>query len=171
MRTAALASAAFSPSEAIFPLGEHRQSARLRQALCELGSDAEFRDGVAPLRTLGVITSFKTIERVSESVGSEVAVERHGAEALAHSKDEHPDQRAELLVLQADAVKIRFRLSEEEQKAAQKNRPTCPVEALAASSGRTFTTSNSTRITWTIRAIGRRDCTSAVAMRRPPANA
>ena len=122
MRTAALASAAFSPSEAIFPLGEHRQSARLRQALCELGSDAEFRDGVAPLRTLGVITSFKTIERVSESVGSEVAVERHGAEALAHSKDEHPDQRAELLVLQADAVKIRFRLSEEEQ-AAQKKLP------------------------------------------------
>lgn len=115
-------SAAFFPSEEHFPLGEHRQSARLRQALSELGSDAEFRDGVAPLHTLGVLTCFKTIERVSEAVGSDVAAERHGGEALAHSEDEHLDQPAALLVLQADAVKIRYRLSEEEQ-AAQKKLP------------------------------------------------
>lgn len=120
--TAAPVSAAFSPSEDDFPLGEHRHSARLRQALSELGSDAEFRDGVAPLRTLGVLTCFKTIERVSEAVGGEVAVERHGAEALAHSQDAHPDQPAALLVLQGDAVKIRLRLSPE-QAAAQAKLP------------------------------------------------
>ena len=94
----------------------------MRQALSELGSDAEFRDGVAPLRTLGVLTSFKTIERVSEAVGSEVLAERHGGEALAHSADEHPAQPAELLVVQGDAVKIRHRLSKAE-KVAQARLP------------------------------------------------
>jgi hypothetical protein len=88
--------------------------------LSELGSDSEFRDGVEPLRTLGVLTCFKTIERVSEAVGSAVVAERHGGEALAHSEDKHPDQPAKLLVLQADAVKIRYRLSEEEQEAQKK---------------------------------------------------
>ena len=113
---------AFSPSEELFPLGEHRHSARLRQALSELGSDAEFRDGVAPLRTLGVRTSFKTIERVSEAVGGEVLAARHGAEALAHCTDEHPDQPAALLVLQADAVKVRYRLNKK-QRAQQAKLP------------------------------------------------
>lgn len=122
MAIAARVSAAFSPSEQKFPLGGERQSARLRQALSELGSDAEFRDGVAPLRTLGIVTSFKTIERVSERVGNAVAAERYGGEALAHSADEHPAQPAELLVLQGDAVKIRWRLSEQ-QKAAQAKLP------------------------------------------------
>ncbi|MGD0093392.1 MAG: hypothetical protein ABSE73_26055 [Planctomycetota bacterium] len=122
MATAVPASTAFSPSEELFPLGEHRQSTRLRQALSELGSDSEFRDGVAPLRTLGVLTSFKTLERVSETVGGEVLAERHGAEALAHSTDEHPAQPAELLVVQADAVKIRYRLTKEE-KAQQAQLP------------------------------------------------
>ena len=61
MATAASANAAFSPAAEFFPLPEHAQSARLRQALSELGSDCEFRDGVAPLKTLGIPVAFKTI--------------------------------------------------------------------------------------------------------------
>jgi hypothetical protein len=58
-----------SPSEETFPLPSERQSDGLRKALAEVGARSEFRDGVEPLRTLGIETSFKTIERVSERVG------------------------------------------------------------------------------------------------------
>ena len=104
--------AAFSPAEQTFPLPAHPQSARFRQALSELGSDAEFRDGVEPLRTLGVQTAFKTIERVCEAVGTAVAAERHGALAVAQAQDEHPEQPAELLVVEADGLRVRLRLDE-----------------------------------------------------------
>lgn len=88
------------------------QSARFRQVLCELGSDAEFRDGVEPLKTLGVATAFKTIERVCEAVGQGLAAERHGALAVAQAQDEHPEQPAELLVVEADGLRVRLRLAE-----------------------------------------------------------
>lgn len=82
----------------------------MRRALSELGSDAEFRDGVAPLATLGIQVCHKTIQRVSESVGAQVADERHGALAGAHAPEESPDNPPDLLVLEADGMRLRERV-------------------------------------------------------------
>ena len=110
MATAAFANADFSPAAEFFPLPEHAQSTRLRQAITELGSDCEFRDGVAPLKTLGIPVAFKTIQRVSEAVGAEVAEELHGAKASLTSGDHSPDNAAELLVIQGDGMRLRERV-------------------------------------------------------------
>jgi hypothetical protein len=110
MATAAFANADFSPAAELFPLPEHAQSARLRQAITELGSDCEFRDGVAPLKTLGIPVAYKTIQRVSEAEGEKVAEELYGAAASLTSSDEHPDNAAELLVIQGDGMRLRERV-------------------------------------------------------------
>lgn len=110
MATAAFANADFSPADELFPLPEHAQSARLRQAISELGSDCEFRDGVSPLRTLGIPAAFKTIQRVSEAVGTQVAEELHGAAAALNCADFRPENAAELLVIQADGMRLRERV-------------------------------------------------------------
>lgn len=89
---------------------EHAQSARLRQAISELGSDCEFRDGVAPLKTLGIPVAFKTIQRVSEAVGTQVAEEFHGAAASLKCAQLRPENAAELLVVQADGMRLRERV-------------------------------------------------------------
>lgn len=88
-------------------LPEARQSDRLRKALAETGSDSEFRDGIGTLRTLGIETCFKTVERVSERVGAEVARERHGPFARAAAPKEAPPNPPELLVVQADGMRVR----------------------------------------------------------------
>jgi hypothetical protein len=54
-----------------------------------------------------VTTSFKTIERVSEQVGAEVARELHGPFAQAHARSEAAENPAELLVVQGDGMRIR----------------------------------------------------------------
>src|SRR5690349_15895108 len=59
MATAACVNVDFSPGDHYLPLPQSHQSARLRRALAEMGSDAEFRDGVAPLETLGISVSHK----------------------------------------------------------------------------------------------------------------
>lgn len=110
MATAASANADFSPAAEFFPLPEHAQSARLRQAISELGSDCEFRDGVAPLKTLGIPVAFKTIQRVSEAVGTRVAEEFHGAAAGLKCAELRPGNAAELLVIQADGMRLRERV-------------------------------------------------------------
>src|SRR5215831_12313425 len=110
MATAAFANADFSPAAELLPLPEHTQSERLRQALAELGSDCEFRDGVAPLKTLGIPAAFKTIQRVSEAVGAQVAEELHGASASIICGDESPENAVELLVIQADGMRLRERV-------------------------------------------------------------
>jgi len=110
MATAASANADFSPAAEFFPLPEHAQSARLRQAISELGSDCEFRDGVSPLKTLGIPVAFKTIQRVSEAVGAQVAEEFHGASASLKCSALRPENAAELLVIQADGMRLRQRI-------------------------------------------------------------
>lgn len=110
MATAASANAAFSPAAEFFPLPEHAQSARLRQAISELGSDCEFRDGVAPLKTLGIPVAFKTIQRVSEAVGAQVAEEFHGADASLKSSNTAPENAPELMVIQGDGMRLRERV-------------------------------------------------------------
>jgi hypothetical protein len=110
MATAAFANADFSPAAEFFPLPEHAQTQRLRQAISELGSDCEFRDGVAPLKTLGIPVAFKTIQRVSEAVGAAVAEALHGAQASITCGDERPDNAAELLVIQGDGMRLRERV-------------------------------------------------------------
>lgn len=62
---------------------------------------------MAVFQTLGVPTSFKTIERVSEQVGAEVARELHGAFARVDAPAEAPPNRAELFVLQGDGMRVR----------------------------------------------------------------
>lgn len=89
---------------------EHAQSARLRQAISELGSDCEFRDGVAPLKTLGIPVAYKTIQRVSEAVGAQVVEEGHGALACLECTELKPGNAAELLVIQADGMRLRERV-------------------------------------------------------------
>ena len=109
MVTAAAAAAAFSPSEATFPLSEHAQSSRLRQVLSEFGSTCEFRDAVASLAALGLGASFKTIERVSEEVGAVVSAERLKQAAGASAEELAPENPAELLVVQGDGMRVRLR--------------------------------------------------------------
>ncbi len=89
-----------------------RQSDRLRKALSEVGGRCEFRDGVDPLRTLGVETSFKTIERVSERVGAEVAREKFGPFARIDAPKEAPPNPPELLVIEGDGLRVRERVDE-----------------------------------------------------------
>src|SRR6266700_12888 len=101
MATAANAVADFSPAEEHFPLPQNRRSPRLERALAEMGSDAEFRDGVAPLETLGISVSHKTIQRVSEAVGSAVAEAQHGALACVQAPEKAPVNPPDLLVIEA----------------------------------------------------------------------
>src|SRR5258707_539434 len=105
MATAAFAIEDFSSAAEFCSLPEHAQSARLRQAITELGSDCEFRDGVAPLKTLGIPVAFKTIQRVSEAVGEKVAEELHGAAAGLTADDCSLDNAAELLVIPDGGVR------------------------------------------------------------------
>jgi hypothetical protein len=72
-----------------------------------VGGRCEFRDGVDPLKTLGIRTSFKTIQRVSERVGAEVARERHGPFPRAGVAREAPGNPAELLVIEGDGLRVR----------------------------------------------------------------
>src|SRR5262245_1596874 len=99
MATAASANAAFSPSDQRCPLPEHHQSPRLRRALSEMGSDAEFRDGVAPLETLGIRVCHKTIQRVSEAVGAQTAADQHGAASAVAAPEQAADNAPEMLVV------------------------------------------------------------------------
>lgn len=59
------------------------------------------------MKTLGIRTSFKTIERVSERVGAEVAREKFGPLARARAPAEAPANSAELLVLEGDGLRVR----------------------------------------------------------------
>jgi len=79
---------------------------------------SEFRDGVDPLRTVGIRTSFKTIERVSERVGAEVAQEEFGPFARADAPKEAPANPAELLVIQGDGLRVRERVHAADTSAA-----------------------------------------------------
>jgi hypothetical protein len=79
----------------------------MRRALAEAGSDCAFRHGVAVFETLGVKTSFKTIERVSERVGAEVASEIYGPVASLAVSDEAPLNPPELLVIEGDGMRVR----------------------------------------------------------------
>ncbi len=83
------------------------QSDGLRKTISEIGGMCEFRDGVDPLKTLGIRTSFKTIERVSERVGAEVAREKFGPLARARAPEEAPANSAELLVIEGDGLRVR----------------------------------------------------------------
>ena len=105
--SAASAAKLFFPSDASFPLPAERQSNRLRKTLSEIGGRCEFRDGIAPLKTLGIATSFKTIERVSERVGAEVAREKFGPFARVDAPKEAPANAAELLVIEGDGLRVR----------------------------------------------------------------
>ena len=62
------------------------------------------------MRTLGIETSFKTIERVSERVGAQVARERFGPFARAGAPKEAPANPAELLVVEGDGLRVRERV-------------------------------------------------------------
>ena len=75
--------------------------------MSELGSDCEFRDGVGPLRTLGVLTSFKTVQRVSEKVGGDLADERHGWKGRLEAPKHPPKNKSELMVVFGDGCRIR----------------------------------------------------------------
>lgn len=106
--TAAAAAAAFSPAEEKFPLPKEAQSDRFRKALAEAGSNSEFRRSIVPLRTLGIYTSFKTVERVSEREGGNVAHDRHGPFARVEAAKEAPPNPPALMVLQADGMRVRL---------------------------------------------------------------
>ena len=75
-----------------------------------MGSDAEFRDGVAPLETLGIKVSHKTIQRVAEAVGIQTAAQQHGAMACARAPQQSPDNAPDLLVIEGDGMRIRQRV-------------------------------------------------------------
>jgi hypothetical protein len=107
MATAASVIADFSPAERHFTLPQNRRSARLEKALAEMGSDAEFRDGVAPLESLGICVSHKTIQRVSEAVGAAVAETQHGALASANAPEKAPANPPDLLVIEGDGMRLR----------------------------------------------------------------
>lgn len=77
-----------------------------------MGGRCEFRDGVDPLKTLGIRTSFKTIQRVSERVGAEVARERHGPFARAGAPKEAPLNPPELLAIEGDGLRVRELVAE-----------------------------------------------------------
>ena len=117
MATAASVNAAFSPSDQMIPLPEHHQSPRLRRALSEMGSDAEFRDGVAPLETLGIKVCHKTIQRVSEAVGAQTAAQQHGALACTQAPEHTPANAPDLLVIEGDGMRLRQRV----KKGARRN--------------------------------------------------
>src|ERR1035437_4187899 len=117
MATAASANAAFSPSDQNLPLPEHHQSLRLRRALSEMGSDAEFRDGVAPLETLGIRVAYKTIQRVSEAVGTQSAAQQHGALSSVRAPEQAVANPPDLLVIEGDGMRIRERV----EKGAKRN--------------------------------------------------
>ena len=59
------------------------------------------------MKTLGIETSFKTIERVSERVGAEVAREKFGPFARADAPKEAPANGPELMVVQGDGLRVR----------------------------------------------------------------
>jgi hypothetical protein len=82
-----------------------------------MGSDAEFRDGVAPLETLGIAVCHKTIQRVSEAVGAQTAAQQHGAEACTQAPERTPTNAPELLVIEGDGMRIRQRV----KKGARRN--------------------------------------------------
>ena len=75
-----------------------------------MGSDAEFRDGVAPLETLGIAVCHKTIQRVSEAVGAQTAAQQHGASACAQAPEQAPINAPDLLVVEGDGMRIRQRV-------------------------------------------------------------
>ena len=117
MATAASANAAFSPSDQSVPLPEHHQSPRLRRALSEMGSDAEFRDGVSPLETLGIRVAHKTIQRVSEAVGAQSAAQQHGALSAVQAPEQAVENAPDLLVIEGDGMRLRERV----EKGAKRN--------------------------------------------------
>jgi len=82
-----------------------------------MGSDAEFRDGVAPLETLGIAVCHKTIQRDSEAVGAQTAAQQHGAEACTQAPERTPTNAPELLVIEGDGMRIRQRV----KKGARRN--------------------------------------------------
>ena len=65
-----------------------------------MGSDAEFRDGVSPLETLGIRVCHKTIQRVSEAVGAQAAAQQHGALATVQAPEQAPANAPDLLVIE-----------------------------------------------------------------------
>jgi hypothetical protein len=108
------------------------QSSRLRRALAECGSNSEFRDGVAPLESLGIRTSFKTIQRVAERVGAEVAEAQHGPMARASAPSAAPQNRAELLVIQGDGMRVRERPGEgDDETGGSENPPTDAEDSIS----------------------------------------
>jgi hypothetical protein len=60
------------------------------------------------LKTVGIYTSFKTVERVSERVGAEVRQDRHGPFARIEAANEAPPNAPALQVLQADGMRVRL---------------------------------------------------------------
>jgi hypothetical protein len=80
----------------------------LRKALSEAGSNTEFRRGIDPLETVGIYTSFKTVERVSERVGAGVRKDRHGPFAQIEAANEAPPNPPALQILQADGMRVRL---------------------------------------------------------------
>jgi hypothetical protein len=72
-----------------------------------MGSDAEFRDGVAPLETLGIPVCHKTIQRVSEAVGAQVAAQQHSALGAVQASEQAKENAPDLLVVEGDGMRIR----------------------------------------------------------------
>lgn len=87
---------------------------------------------MATLKVLGIQTSFKTIERVSEAVGAEVAEDEHGPFARARAPQEAPPNPATLLVVQGDGMRIRELADKADTATAEtQNRPSGAAEASA----------------------------------------
>jgi hypothetical protein len=72
-----------------------------------MGSDAEFRDGVEPLETLGIRVNHKAIQRVSEAVGAKVSEQQHGALSSIKAQEQAAGNAPELLVIEGDGMRIR----------------------------------------------------------------
>ena len=89
----------------------------MSKAFAEAGSNSAFRRGVDPLATVGIYTSFKTIERVSERVGGKVAHDRHGPFARVDAAKEAPPNPPPVLVLEADGMRVRLTTDQADQTA------------------------------------------------------
>ena len=89
----------------------------MSKAFAEAGSNSAFRRGVDPLATVGIYTSFKTIERVSEREGGKVAHDRHGPFARVDAAKEAPPNPPPVLVLEADGMRVRLTADQTEHAA------------------------------------------------------
>ena len=89
----------------------------MSKAFAEAGSNSAFRRGVDPLATVGIYTSFKTVERVSERVGGKVAHDRHGPFARVDAAKEAPPNPPPVLVLEADGMRVRLTADQTEHGA------------------------------------------------------